>query len=1218
MGDVRTVRLFVSSPGDVDAERLRVKFVAERLNGLFSEIVRFDVLRWEDKFYTADKSFQPQIPESTECDIVIGIFWARLGSELPPTFPRMPDGEPYPSGTAYELLSAIWKRQKLDSAGPDAKAEKLPDIYVFQKQAPPFPPPRDEKDLGLLDLQWKLLKGFIERWFRTRDGHFLAAFHAFSTTDDFEAQIEKLLREWIAKHVMAGRSVTWPIETKGSPFRGLDPFDAWHAQVFFGRSRDVTRATDRLRAAARLDIQTAPAAGGAATAAKPGTAFLLVVGASGAGKSSLVRAGLVPRLTTPGVVKEIDLWRIAIMRPSDEATPFDALAKALFARAAETSRDGGSPYTALPELAEGDHRTPAELASLLRSGAVAIHSIERALARIGESERARGNYGRPVRADLLLVVDQLDDLFAADVAEPDRAQFAKLLAALVATGRVWVVATLRAALYEPFLNESVFKALKDNGADYDLAPPGPAELAEIVRKPAEAAGLVFEQNSDGLTLDEMLLKDAAHPDTLPLLQFTLQRLFEARQQAGDETRLTFAAYDALGGLGGAIDRAAEDALKNLAAQEQNLLPRLLRELAVPLHDGNSTAPGRAAVTIRAVPLDAAAPDANARKLVNALIESRILTVETVGKVSTVSLAHQRVLESWQRAQEIVRSNADFYRVRGEIEDQRRRWQDRGRKTELLLPSGLPLAEAESIVSRYRDELNPELRAFVATSGKRARVRQRLTAIAAMMFALISVAAMYSWRQAYRALDDATTMISALVEATSETVQPNAQLDTVEALLELARKAINNFASWSDDPRIVQQRARTFLILAEIDLDRGHIDRMRVDAQAAFAGLDPLAKAGNLEARHLRAQAERLIGATNWESGNNEEAKLHFERGISDLAELLKRDVDPKISWRWMRSLAELYQALGDVLLFRFNNPKEALEAFNKCRDLRLQLIQLGHQGPALEHDLAWITNKRADVEERLGNIEAALNLFIEARDRMDGLKDRIWDNLRWATDFGTLHTNIARIKRKQNRYAEAVAIFARAEEILTAVNKRDPKNMDRAATLNWTRFLRAENLFRLGLQHNDRIRLLSAREQMQLVIATTVEIARAARLRTQAQLNKVREEAFLAAIDATLRQLNGNFESAAAGFIAATDIIGNGYLPDAPKMPWPDLLREDIEYLEWAGIASTKAQKTSEAQALFKRAMEMLVEYRSILETTVFEEFQKRIEARLSAEAPGR
>lgn len=503
--------------------------------------------------------------------------------------------------------------------------------------------------------------------------------------------------------------------------------------------------------------------------------------------------------------------------------------------------------------------------------------------------------------------------------------------------------------------------------------------------------------------------------------------------------------------------------------------------------------------------------------------------------------------------------------------------------------------------------------IVRESSKLARPRYRVTAIAvaaAVLFAAVAVGAAYNWYLSHKALSEANATISELVEATAGTVQPNAQLDNVDALLEKARKAISTFAASSSDPRIVEQRARTHLILAEIDFDRGRIGRMQEDAQIAFTNLDTLAKSGNLEARHLRAQAERLIGSAHWEIGNNEEAKLHYERGIADLIELLKRNVDPKISWPWMRSLADLYQSLGDTLLFRFNQRDEALAAFNKARELRERLVELGYSGPALEHDLAWITNKRAEVEERRGNIEGALDLFTEARDRMEMLKERIWDNLRWATNFGTVHANIARLKRKQNRYAEAAPIFSRAEEILSVASKRDPKNIDRSATLNSIRFLRAENLFRLALQNNDRIRLLSAREQTLQIIATTTELARESGLRTQAQLNKVREEAFFAAIDANLRQLNGNFESAAAGFIEASDIIRNGYLQGASKMPWPDLLRENIEYLEWAGSAYVKAQKSAEAQVMFKRAADMLVKYRQVFGENEFEEFKKRIEAR--------
>ena len=505
-------------------------------------------------------------------------------------------------------------------------------------------------------------------------------------------------------------------------------------------------------------------------------------------------------------------------------------------------------------------------------------------------------------------------------------------------------------------------------------------------------------------------------------------------------------------------------------------------------------------------------------------------------------------------------------------------------------------------------------AVVVDSSKLARRRKRVTAMttsAAVLFALAAGAASYFWYQSYKALNEVAATISDLVEATSEAAQPNAPPEIVDALLEKARKSITTYASGSNDPRIIEQRARTYLMFAEIDLDRGRNSRMQEDAQVALANLDPLVKANNLEARHLRAQAERLVGLANWEVGNNEEAKLHYDRGIADLNDLLKRNVDPKISWRWMRSLADLYQSLGDVLLFRLNQRAEALAAFNKTKELRERLIELGYQGPALEHDLALITNKRAEVEERLGNIESALTLFTEARDRMEAVRERILDNLRWASNFGTIEANIGRLKRKQNRYAEAAPIFARAEEILSTVSKRDPKNVDRSANLNWVRFLRAENMFRLALQNNDRIRLLAAREQTQQVIATSIEIAREAGLRTQAQLNKVRYESVLAAIDANLRQLNGNFESAAAGFIEASDIIGNGYLKDAEKKPWPDLIRENIEYLELAGAAYVKAQRAAEAQTLFKRALEMLVKYRQVFGDKDFEEFQKRIEARL-------
>jgi Novel STAND NTPase 1/WD domain, G-beta repeat len=714
----RQVRVFVSSPGDTRFERSRLDRVTQRLNGEFQGVARLTTIRWETEFYRAHDTFQAQIPESAQCDIVVAIFRGRLGTELPPDFPRMPDGSPYPSGTAYEVLSAI----------EAAKGRGLPDVYVFRFSDSPSIQ-LDNPDRAQLEAQWQNLKAFFENWFQTPEGRFKAAFQTFASTDDFEVQIESLLRKWLEEKVLHGRSVAWPVDVKGSPFRGLAAFGAKHAPVFFGRSRDIAKATDRLK-----------------DAAEKGCAFLLVDGPSGSGKSSLVRAGLLPRLTAAGVVPHVDVWRVAVMRPGElGGDPFTALARELFVRAEDLpDAEQGRP-AALPELAASDFSRPPELAALLaHADDTALKPLTGTLTAIEHAARKKDGYDRDVNAALLLVVDQLDELFDAQIADDVRARFAQLLGRLARSARVWVIATLRADLFERFLRQQELKQLKDDGGGYDLSAPGAAELAEIVRGPATAADLIYETDSaTGERLDERLLRDADRTDLLPLLQFALDQLFEARATVHGEARLTFAAYHALGGLAGAVDKQAEAALQALGETEQAQLPRLLRELAAP-------APGAAGYDIRAVPVSAAAHDEPSKKLVRALVDARILLSTGEGNQATVRLAHARVLDSWQRAKAIVAENAEFYRIRAEVDEQRRRWEASGRKAELLIPGGLPLAEAETIISSYGAELSVDTRDFVATSGRRARRRQRLTAAAAAVFAALAVGATVLGLLAYQA------------------------------------------------------------------------------------------------------------------------------------------------------------------------------------------------------------------------------------------------------------------------------------------------------------------------------------------------------------------------------------------------------------------------------------------------------------------------------------
>ena len=288
---------------------------------------------------------------------------------------------------------------------------------------------------------------------------------------------------------------------------------------------------------------------------------------------------------------------------------------------------------------------------------------------------------RRLRTNLLLLVDQLENIFAAHITDEKRAAFARLLFALCATRRVWAVATIRSDIYPRLITPGDFLALKDVGGVYDLAAPGESELAEIVHKSAAAAGLVYEMDHrTGERLDERILLDAQGKNTLPLLQFALEQLYENRatvevaatstEPAHREVRLTVAAYDAMDGLGGAIDQTAEAALAGLGPSEVAALPRLLRCLAVPVDDHNSATSGGSELTVRVTPANEAVPDDATARLVKVLTEARIIVAtgsddeQEADREALFGISHQRVFESWNRARLIIAEHKDFFRIRG--------------------------------------------------------------------------------------------------------------------------------------------------------------------------------------------------------------------------------------------------------------------------------------------------------------------------------------------------------------------------------------------------------------------------------------------------------------------------------------------------------------------------------------------------------------------------
>lgn len=704
--DKHHLRIFISSPGDVAPERDRAEAVIKGVSATLDGIT-LEAVRWEGRPYSALSTFQTQIDKPSACDLVVSIFWKRLGTELPPEFNRA-DGTAR-TGTEFEFEEAM--------GAAKGREPPVPDILVFKKTAAiTYTDERVDQERA----EKRALDAFWSRWFRSAEGHFLAAFDSFTTPDQFARVFERALHGWIKERF---RRTDWDIATQGSPFRGLETFDEAHGAVFFGRRRAVEQARAQMLATAER-----------------GFPALFLMGASGVGKSSLARAGLLPRLMRPlGAAPMMDQFRRAETLPGLwEGKPARGLARALFA--------------AIPEIAQGDYRDAAALERLFETApdmadTPIMAALDRWAAALQEAEQA----DTPPRTGTILLIDQLEQSFALPTEARDLT--ARLLTRLAQTGRVWLVLTLRSDLYGSLQGDAPLFALKAQGATFDVLPPSPADIREMIEGPARAAGLTY-QSVGGRSLAEALERDAGQePGALPLLQFALRELYAARTADG---QMTLATYDRLGGVAGALAVTADSALAAEPQEVQAALREVLGQLAhVDL------AAKEVKDVARPIPNDVFAPETPARRLADMMVEKRLILADGgggEGRQATLRIAHENLFVKWPAAEKILRDDRQARDLRSRLDRQAKDWAAaKGIKAKRdLLLLGAALGNALQLREKRPDLLAPETTHLIVASERAAQFRGRIiiggTAALALLFAGIAA---FAWMQAREAQRQST-------------------------------------------------------------------------------------------------------------------------------------------------------------------------------------------------------------------------------------------------------------------------------------------------------------------------------------------------------------------------------------------------------------------------------------------------------------------------------
>jgi WD40 repeat protein len=578
----KLVRIFISSPSDVAEEReAAAELIEQELakREAFRKPLKLDVFRYDDQNsdtpLVVDRSPQASVDQrlrSGDAEIVVAILWSRMGT--PVRDPNDPAKILYESGTEQEVEEA-------QNAGREV-------LVYFRRGSPPMPD--DDDEVAEVLSQRRKVRAFRKQ---LEDGG--RGMNEYQDVEDFKRKLTQHLDQLLTRIRDASlapvRQVTTAPELVWTrdPYPGLRSFEPEEAPIFFGRREETAELVRWV--------------------AEEGRQFVAVVGVSGSGKSSVIKAGLVPELRE---------WPSVIVRLGDA---------------------GGDPFRAFfnklepllpPSRRAGFRADPARL-----------------LADLGWIDELLDE--KPASARLLIVIDQFEELQTA-VSEDLLAGFVGLLKALADRDRVRMIATLRADFLGLLSRDETLARLL-SGNSFVLHPPGAASLRAIIREPARLVGVTVERS----LINELVEAARLEPGALPLLAFALERLY-ARREGQRLVRPAATGETTLGAILSDYTKEIEDALP---VEQREALPRLFRHLV------RVEAGGRHFAKRRCRPADIG-DDAALIALRRRLIEARLLT-PLDDPVEGVELAHDTLIQAWPSLRAWVAKYSTHLVVRDDIE-----------------------------------------------------------------------------------------------------------------------------------------------------------------------------------------------------------------------------------------------------------------------------------------------------------------------------------------------------------------------------------------------------------------------------------------------------------------------------------------------------------------------------------------------------------------------
>ena len=783
-----------------------------------------------------------------------------------------------------------------------------------------------------------------------------------------------------------------------SPFRGLEAFEEQHAAIFFGRKLSV----DQLVQVVVAQVQAA-------------CSMVLVLGPSGAGKTSLVQAGLIPALKAGAAPAESGL----------------AISDHVQLDCADMGQSGLLETLASVLLdAEIDERLLFENTS---AATLAQYMAQDLPGLIEQLQK------RLPTIRLAVFIDRFEAIFRLPhISEQERAAFINVLDQLARSGCVLLVLACRNDFYPHLTAYPALMSMKLRGGHFDLTPPGSADIAQIIRHPAQVAQLRYTVDGHGESLDELLINAAkAGPDTLPLLQYCLQELYRQRSHDGE---LSHKAYHDMGGLEGAIGARAEQVISELGTSQIAALPQLLSRLVLVAEDEST-------VTSRRVLWSSLSSD-DETKLVQALVDAHLFVSDLHAGAPAFGIAHEALLRRWPRVVAWIDEHRQALQTRSRISAQAKRWQDSGRKRDMLLPSGTQANQARQLIKTTGFSFTQQEQDFVQTSlmGVRRGERLRLgitfaMATLAVLAVGLGLAARSAQTQAETHRTEAEGLMGYMLGEFVEKLRPLGKLDLLDSVSVRALSYLSDSSRVGDNNEAaLAQRAKSLQLISEVRIARSDPAGAKTALLAGRQILQQQLQAKPIDAALLKSAGENAfwLGQIHYEQKEWPEARRYFDEYLAYANRQSEAYPDDVSAWI---EQSYAHNSLGTLALQR-GDTRSAASEFGLSVALKTRAYAITPDEKQLAADLADSLSWQASAQMRLGQLVQSESLYHRALATLESLHKSHPEDTLWIEQLAGVWSRQSELKQARGdlsgSFKDAKIAFSLSQKMV----EKDPGNLD--------------------------------------------------------------------------------------------------------------------------------------------------------------------------------